>query len=245
MNTPAKRTTTLGSTLAVLASASTRKALDHTNRAGAPSYRRSLREQVVSVLTTGTLGDTFYASRDELAKEAVEVLTWCREVDPSFLAKALVYGREAGMMKTLPTLGLVILSAGGGRTKKHFEGVFDRVIRTPDDLRSFVEICKSGAICGRKGLGGMTVALVRRWLCGMSGYHALKYGSAVSKGVTLRDIIRLSHPTPGNPKTSEMFGWLVRGNGGLGGNTELNPKLRALEALKRATTDDERGLPHS
>ena len=233
--------TTLGQTLAVLAKASASKnAADHVNRAGAPSYQRSLKEQVVSVLTTGTLSDAFYASRDELAVEAVEVLTSCRDADPSFLAKALVYAREVGMMKTLPILGLVILSAQGGRTKKYFERVFDRVVRTPDDLRSFVEICKSGALRGRKGLGGMTVASVRQWLCGMSEYHALKYGSAVSKGVTLRDIIRLSHPTPGDPKTSELFGWLVRGKDGLGGNTELNPQLRTLEALKRATTDDER-----
>lgn len=232
---------TLGQTLAGIAHAKPSKiALDHTNRAGKRSYLRSLREQTVAVLTTGTLSNAFYASRDELANEAVEVLTHCREADASFLAKALVHGREAGMMRLLPTLGLVILSAGGGRTKKYFESVFARVIRTPDDLRSFVEICKSGAIRGRKGLGGMTVAPVREWLCGMSEYHALKYGSAVSKGVTLRDILRMSHPAPGDPKTSEMFGWLVRGKDGFGGNTELNPKLRALEALKRATTDDER-----
>lgn len=233
--------TPLGQALAGLAQAKTSKgAPDHTNRAGRRSYLRSLREQTVQVLTTGTLSDSFYVSRNELAAEAVEVLTLCREADASFLAKALVYGRETGMMKILPTLGLVILSAGGGRTKKYLESIFDRVIRTPDDLRSFVEICKSGAIRGRKGLGGMTVAPVRKWLCGMSEYHALKYGSAVSKGVTLRDIIRLSHPVPSDPKTSEMFGWLVRGREGFGENTELNPKLRALEALKRATTDDER-----
>ncbi len=232
---------TLGQTLAVLAKVGRSKsALDHINRAGAPSYQRSLREQVVSVLTTGTLSDTFYASRDELGEEAVDVLTACREADPSFLAKALVHGREVGMMKLLPTLGLVILSAGGGRTRKYFESVFDRVICTPDDLRSFVEICKSGAIRGRKGLGGMTVPMVRKWLCRMSEYHVLKYGSSVSKSVTLRDILRMSHPTPGDPKTSEMFGWLVRGKDGFGLNTELNPKLRAFEALKRATTDDER-----
>jgi 60 kDa SS-A/Ro ribonucleoprotein len=234
--------TPLGQALVALASANTthKDALDHQNRAGAPSYLRSLREQVVQVLTTGTLSGAYYASRDELAEEAVEVLTTCREADASFLAKALVYGREVGMMKTLPILGLVILSAGGGRTKKYFESSFDRVIRTPDDLRSFVETCKSGAIRGRKGLGGMTVPMVRGWLCEMSEYHALKYGSAVSKGVTLRDVIRMSHPTPGNPKTSELFGWLVRGKDGLSCDTELNPQLRALEALKQATTPDER-----
>lgn len=212
---------------------------DHVNRAGAPSFRRSLKEQVLAVLTTGTLGNTFYATRDELAEEAVEVLTEMRNVDSAFLARALVYAREEGLMKTLPILGLVILSAGGGRTKEHFEAAFPRVIKTPDDLRSFVEICSSGTIRGRKGLGGMTVAPVREWLCGMSEYHATKYGSAASSSVTLRDIIRMSHPRPATPECAERFGWLVRGREKLGSDTALNPQIRALEALKQASTESE------
>ena len=212
---------------------------DHVNRAGAPSYLRSIQEQILAVLTTGTLNNTFYASREQIAKEAVNVLVKAREVCPSFLARALVYARNEGLMKTLPILGLVILSAGGGRTKEYFEQAFARVVKTPDDLRSFVEIAKSGATRGRKGLGGMTVESVRKFLQGMSEYHVVKYGSAHSADVTLRDILRMAHPKPATPESAERFAWLIRGVEGLGENTMLNPQIRALESLKRAATEDE------
>ncbi len=142
-------------------------------------------------------------------------------------------------MKTLPTLGLAILSAGGGRTKDLFEKVFTRVVKTPDDLRSFVTIVKSGKIAGRNGLGGMTVEPVRKYLASMSEYHALKYGSANSEGLTLRDIIRMAHPKPADAATSERFGWLTQGKEKLTDNEELNPQIRAFEALKTAATEDE------
>ena len=49
-----------------------------TNHAGAPAHLRSLREQVVQVLATGTFGDTFYVTGKQLAAEAMEVLLKAR-----------------------------------------------------------------------------------------------------------------------------------------------------------------------
>lgn len=221
----------------------TRPSVDATdtvlNREGAPSFRRSLEEQAVQVLTTGTLGDTFYASSRELGEEAVKVLTEMRDSDPEFLARALVFAREKGLMKSVPTLGLAILSGGRGRTKPLFDAVFNRVVRIPDDLRAFVALCKSGSIPGVRGLGGMRRTAVRKWLQGLSEYHAVKYGSSASREVTLRDILRMSHPTPSSPALAERFGWLVKGVEGLGSDLDLNPQIRALEALKRATSEQE------
>ena len=208
-----------------------------TNHEGAPAYHRSLREQVVQVLTTGTLNDTFYASGHELAAEASEVLVRAREQCPEFLARALVWAREKGYMRTLPVVGLAILSGGRGATKALFEAAFPRVIRTPDDLRAFVALCVAGTVPGRKGLGGVAVAAVRKSMNTLSEYHAVKYGSAASRGVSLRDVLRLSHPHPTDAALSERFGWLVGGVGKLGSNPALNPRIRAFEALKR-TTDE-------
>lgn len=210
----------------------------HPNREGASSYYRSLEEQVVSVLTTGTLGDTFYAKAEKIGIEALEVLLRARAEVPEFLARALVYAREKGLMRTLPVLGLVVLSGGRGKTKPLFEAVFDRVIRTPDDLRVFVTLCVSGAIPGRAGLGGVARDATRRWLAHLSEYHAVKYGSAASREVTLRDVVRMAHPRPDTPALAERFGWLVAGSGKLGDNPALNPQIRALEALKAADTED-------
>ncbi len=210
----------------------------HQNREGAPSYQRSLQERLLGVLTTGTLGDTFYASGKELAAEAVTVITEAREACPHFLARALVWARQYGMMKTLPTLGLLILSAGG-KTRQLFEQAFTQVILTPDDLRYFVATALGGTIPGRKGLGGISVEPVRTFLANISEYHAVKYGSANSTDVSLADIVRLSHPKPATAEAAERLGWLIRGKKALGVNPSSNPQIRAFEQLKRAKTESE------
>lgn len=210
----------------------------HTNLAGGISYQRSLKERTLQVLTTGMLGDTFYASGERLAKEALETFTECRDKHPEFFARAIVVARNEGFMRKAPILGLAVLSAGGGRTKRLFEHAFPLTIQIPDDLRLFTELVKSGTIVGRKGLGGMTVKQVAAWLGDISEYHALKYGSANSRGFTLGDITRLAHPKPASTAVAERLGWLVRGRKGLGENPGLNPQIRALEALKVATTED-------
>jgi len=212
---------------------------DHLNREGAPSFFRSLKEQVVQVLVTGTLGDTFYATGGQLASEAMEVLVRARTECPEYLARAVVYAREQGYLKTLPVLGLAVLSGGRGRTKSLFEASFPRVIRTPDDLRAFTTLCRSGVVPGRKGLGGMAADAVRAHLDTISEYHAVKYGSAASREVALRDVIRMAHPRPSTPAMAERFGWLVGGAEKLGSDPALNPRIRAFEALKRAATEDE------
>lgn len=215
------------------------RSASHSNLAGGISYRRSLKEQALQVLMTGTFGDTFYASGDQLAQEAMEVFVECRDKHPEFFAKAIVIARNEGFRRDVPVLALAVLSAGGGRTKHLFEQAFFKTILIPDDLRSFVEQVKSGKIVGRKGLGGVAVKAVGAWLGMISEYHALKYGSANSRGFTLRDIARLSHPKPISAAVSERLGWLVRGQKGLSENSELNPQLRSLEALKLATAEEE------
>lgn len=209
----------------------------HRNREGAPSYRRPLVEQTVQVLTTGTLGDTYYARGDRLGREAIAVLVRAREDCPEFLARATVWARREGLLRTLPVLGLAVLSGGRGRTKALFDAVFDRVVLIPDDLRAFVALCRSGIIPGRSGLGGCAAAAVRRWLSGLSEYHAVKYGSAASRTVTLRDVIRMTHPRAATPALAERFGWLVRGSSAFGLDPAANPQIRAFEALKQATTE--------
>lgn len=209
------------------------------NAAGAPAFIRSLREQIVQVLMTGTLGDIFYASGEKLAKEAMSVLLKGREQCPEYLARAVVYAREKGFMKTLPILGLTVLSGGRGRTKALFEAAFPRVILTPDDLRAFTALCRSGVVPGRNGLGGLALAAVRSRLNTLTEYHAVKYGSAASREVTLRDVIRMAHPRPVTPALSERFGWLVGGVEKLGSDPALNPQIRAFEALKSAATEEE------
>jgi len=208
------------------------------NKEGFPAFDRSLEEDTLAVLMTNTLSNTFYVSEQELAKETVDVLTKMAEKDPEFLAKALVYARNQGLMKLAPVVGLAVLSAFDKSEKKTaFRKVFHHVVKTPDDLREFVSLCRSKAI--RQGLGGEARDAVKRWLQHLTEYHAVKYGGN-SEGITLRDIIRMAHPRPINDKQRELFGWLVKGWEDVGSQpSPTNPQVWALEKLKRSTDEAE------
>ncbi len=207
------------------------------NHEGGIAYRRSLNEQVVQVLSTNTLSNTFYIKKEQLALETVEVLMRAREKDPRFLAQAIVWARRDGLMKDVPILGLALLSGKRGVSKTLFENAFKKTILTPDDLRKFVNYIKADAIPGRVGLGGIVRDLVSAWIGDISEYHALKYGSVNSDGVTLRDIIRMVHPKPSSDVVNERFGYLLKGS--LRSDALLNPQLVAFEKLKRAKTESE------
>jgi 60 kDa SS-A/Ro ribonucleoprotein len=205
------------------------------NHGGGVSYRRSLREQVLQVLSTNTLNDTFYVKKEQLALETIDVLMKAREKDPWFLAQAIVWARQHGLMKSAPIWALAILSGRKGLHKELFRKTFIKTILTPDDLRTFVECIKVGAAPGRVGLGGIVRDCVAGWIGNISEYHTVKYGSTKSEGVTLRDIVRMTHPKPASDTENERLGWLVKGS--LRRNMKLNPSLHRFEALKKADTE--------
>lgn len=210
-----------------------------------PAFDRGMQERTVQVLTTNTLDNTFYVSKEKISDQAIEVLEEMRENDPEFLAKALVYAREEGLLQLAPTLGLAVLSKA--EDKEYFRTIFPRIISTPDNLAKFAEICKEGKI--RKSFGGVATKAVKEWLEGLTEYHAIKYsgkktsevkdGKVVKNNFSLRDLIIMSHPKPENEEEEERLNWLVTGHHD---EEKLahNPKIAAYEALKKAETDEER-----
>lgn len=231
---------------------------DKVNRAGQQAFSRSLEEDTLAVLTTQTLSNTFYVGQKDLAKEMVEVLRNMSAKDPEFLAKALIYARNKGLMKLAPTVGLAVLSENKtDKGKAAFSKAFRHVIRIPDDLREFVELIRTGSFGGKKALMGVRKIVVQNWLRHMSEYHGLKYGSANSEGITLRDILRLTHPLPKvldrnkdakgesydrlrNGAQAELFGWLVKGWESVGEKpSPTNAKIWAFEKIKHSEDEKE------
>lgn len=252
---------------------------DTVNHEGFPAFTRSIEETTLSFLMTNMLSNTFYVSQEENVKETVDVLTRMADKDPVFLAKALVYARNRGLLKLAPTVGLTVLSASEKEgAKKAFRLAFRHVVQIPDDLREFVELCKKAQIRkgkrvkvvtkvkdgkrvvvdrqvmpGQGGLGGLAKLCVQNWLRHMSEFHAVKYGSDASKGITLPDIVKLAHPSPSTRKADkgrdydrlrngaqrELFGWLVKGWNEIGPEpSPTNPMVWALERIKRLTDEE-------
>ncbi|MBI4348123.1 MAG: TROVE domain-containing protein [Elusimicrobia bacterium] len=210
------------------------------NFEGAPAFERSLEERVIQVLMTGNLEDTFYASAKSLAQEAVKTLDEQGAVDPSFLAKAVVYAREQGYLRLAPITGLLVLSKHDPALLK---AAFPRVIRTLGDLQDFLTLTRSKAV---RSTGRSIREAAGRWLRDMEPYQVIKYGAAgASTGpnspVNLRDILRLTHPKPG-PAT-HLFRYAIDRVRGEKPSEELLAKLpeqiRAYERFKALTVNPE------
>src|SRR5215469_11795615 len=161
------------------------------NFEGAPTFTRSPEESLVRVLTTGTFEPTFYASDVTLADEALALFREFSVTDPHFLAQAIMYARNDGLMRLAPITALVVLSASPNLdAKEMFRRIFPRVIQTPGDMQDFVALCRGGKL---RGMGKSITHAVALWLSSMSEYHAVKYG-AESQSLSVRDLYRLSRP---------------------------------------------------
>ena len=162
-----------------------------TNYEGAPTFTRGADEALARVLTTGMLEPTFYASEHVLAGEALALFTSFAEKDPRFLAQAILYARNEGLMRLAPLTALVALSASPNPDAKElFRRIFPRVIQTPGDLQDAIALCRHSAL---RGMGKAVTRAANRWLAGISQYHAIKYGSE-SQQISLRDIYRMTRP---------------------------------------------------
>lgn len=206
---------------------------DSVNTGGYAAWTRPIEERVLQVLLTNTLSNTFYADKHELLKDARDVYAEILKTNPAFFAKALVFARNNGFMRTQPIFGLVLLSSAD---RYLFKKVFDSVILTPNDLFDFMTILSSE----RKGQGGRAVkTTVAKWLdknfnaeSKNAEYWTIKYGSGSKEGYSLKDVIKTVHPKGVNPNLA----WYLLGKDGSDAEAQFT-KIAAFEKLKKATTD--------
>jgi 60 kDa SS-A/Ro ribonucleoprotein len=206
------------------------------NYEGFPTFYRSLEEQTLQVLTTGVWEHTFYADQTTLAREALDVIGQMVAKDPELLARMIVYARNDGLLRTVPIAALVALSHADSGS---FARAFPRVIRTPNDLKDFVATARKGDL--RAGLGRAVKRAVNDWLNGLTEYHAIKYGSR-GGDMSLRDVLRITHPQPKDARTDALFHYLVHGltEESAARIRERLPQVWAFEQLKRAEDPTER-----
>ncbi len=223
-----------------------------TNVEDYPAYSLPIEERYVQTLMTNTFGQTFYADPKKLAADAGAIHDEMLAKDPSFAAKALVYARQKGFMRTSPIFGLVKLASVD---RAEFAKAFNGVILTPNDLSDFTTILKSV----RKGEGGRAVKRAAGdWLVRTLGkqateddekdgqYWAIKYGAEkASDAYSLKDMIQTYHPRAG--RKVELFDYLMGGRrksvkdgardmGGV--NFGKLSQIEQFELLKSAENDE-------
>lgn len=194
------------------------------NREGYPAYARSLEEQYVQTLLTNTIGNTFYADSETLLSEADALHDQMLEKNPNFVAKALIFARNRGLMRLQPIFGLAKLSSV---STELFARIFDNVVLIPSDLQDFMVILEGQG----RGQGGRAVKRqVARFLNNVSEYWAIKYNGR-GRGYSLGDIVKTVHPKPISDTQKAIFAYLV---GKEYDKTQV-PQISAYEALKKTT----------
>ena len=198
------------------------------NRTGAGAYDYFPKHKLAQYAATGCLSNTFYASAEE---QLETVLKLALELEPEFLAKAAVYARKTGHMKDVPALLLAVLST---KSPEQLKKAFPRVIDNGRMLRNFVQIMRSGVV-GRKSLGSVPKALVRKWLD--TATERTLIDATVGSSPSLKDVVSMVHPKPGDASREAFYGWLL-------GKPHLFERLpKALQALKLFELDRSREIP--
>ena len=165
---------------------------DTVNLEGAPAFKQSTEDSFLQTLMTNTVEGSFYMTQHKLAEQALEIHQKAfAELSLEDYAKALKYARIKGYMRLQPILGLVQLSTKHfGDLPFGFTKLFIDICRTPKDVRSFIDLCQSGAVPGRTGLSKLKGTIIKWLKHTLTEYWAIKYKN------DLEVIIRMVHPSP-------------------------------------------------
>ncbi len=162
------------------------------------AYEMSPRHKLAQYAATGCLNSTFYADASE---QLDTVRSLCNDIAPDFIAKSAIYARQQGYMKDMPALLCAELSM---RDSELLKRTFPLVCDNGRMIRTFVQIMRSGAV-GRKSLGSAPKKMVRHWLDTRTDEEI--FGASVGNTPSVADIIRMTHPIPGDRRRAALL-WL-------------------------------------
>lgn len=167
------------------------------NLAGSPAYSRDYKNEVVSVVMNCLLnGDSYYQS-DKARIVAVEALLkqgLRDESNAEFLAKAMVYTRTQGNLRSVTHLMGAILSENVKHSDFMRPALASALIR-PDDALEMASLLFDKKSKGYK-LPNVFKRAVRDSLETKWDEYQLKKYECTTKSVKLKDLVILTHPNP-------------------------------------------------
>ncbi|RUL84679.1 TROVE domain-containing protein [Tautonia sociabilis] len=198
-------------------------------------------------LILGSEGGSYDATERTLTIENAGAVIRCLEADPVRTIRSIVQVSESGRApKNDPAVLALAIAAGMGHTEAA-SAALPKVCRTGTHLFTFAE-----AVQGLRGWGRGLRRGVASWYEGKPidaiAYQVAKYRSR--SGWSHRDLLRLAHPTTGDPARQAVYRWVVGGAGALGprevargGSTASYPDVsehlpRLLAATDEARTAD-------
>jgi len=179
------------------------------NEAGGVSYDRPIKKEIASVVLNSMLnGDSNYESETDRLKR-IETLISSSGADAEFVAKAMIYTRTEGRLRSVSHFMANIL-AENVKGVDFLKPAFVKAIVRPDDMTEML------ALWNTRNKGKMLPNSLRRAMktsleTKFDEYQFRKY-AAPKASVKLKDVVKLAHPSPKNFDDKSIFKRLIEDN---------------------------------
>lgn len=187
-----------------------RKAQMIQGRSGGWMFDVGLWKMLQRCLLIGTAKSTYYAGKNELTEDFVEVMREAIAKNPERVAQQILYASDGrAINNSAPILALVLLSMGEApEAKKAFGEIFPQVVRTGSHFYEWLNYTKS-----LRGFGKVVREAGKNWflredVTGLA-YQLLKYQQRYD--FSHRDALRLFHVKPPTEDHQQLFEWVVKG----------------------------------
>ena len=166
------------------------------NRDGFPAYKMQDKEQLVTAVLTTMFGEPkFYGSTDEDIFVLATVI--CGE-EPSFVAKLACYARNVANMRSVSHVLACIIAH---EAHEYTRAVIRNIIVRPDDITEIMACYKQ--MYGKPFPNALKREIAEQ-IQRFDEYALAKYNSR-GMSMKLRDVLRITHPTPKDEKTEALF----------------------------------------
>jgi len=194
-----------------------------TNEAGGRAYERSDKEALAQLALTSCFNGVYYATAEEQLEKVKELAA---KAEPMFLAKLAVFARQHGGMKDAPAVLLTILSK---KDPTLYRAAFPLVCDNGKVMRGHAQMMRSGLV--RKSFGFAAKSMFGKWF-DRSPWSIFKQSSG--QGMSMADVIRLTHPKPKTPEHEVLFAYLLGKKLTDEQTAKLPPSVQEYEAFKKA-----------
>ena len=183
------------------------------NAAGGISFERTLKQEVVSILLTSMMSgrDAYYES-DAAAMERKEaILARAAKEELEFLARAVVFARTKGNLRSVSHFASVLLAENAG-SNPIVRKALSRVVLRVDDMREIV------GLWDKRHPKDETRALMIpnsmrrafRDVLESGKFDEFQYSRyAGNSGVRLKDVVKMTHPSPKRAHNGDLFGRIL------------------------------------
>ena len=186
----------------------TKAVKDTVNAAGMASYSRNdIKQDIAAVVLNSMInGDSYYEKESDRLKRIEALIS--DETVSEFVAKAMVYTRNEGNLRSISHYMAGIL-AENVKGSSYLRSAITKTLVRPDDMTEIMALWNS------RNSGKMLPNSVRRAFkdaleTKFDAYQMRKYAGERS-AVKLRDIVKLTHPSPKGFEDQDIFKKVIEG----------------------------------